>query len=79
MGCRHNPLSCKPRRLDRVDVAVAGIMDALMLVLETDQIRKDAHNGRLSVEQFPRIIEKQQQNINPDYSRDLTRRASAVV
>jgi transposase len=46
-----------------VDVAVAGIMDVPNLVLDIDQIRKDARNGRLSVDQLVDIIEKQQQNI----------------
>jgi transposase len=47
----------------RVDVAVAGIMDVRNMVLDIAQIRRDACNGRLSVEQLVDIIEKQQQNI----------------
>jgi transposase len=46
-----------------VDVAVAGIMDVPNLVLDIGQIRSDARNGRLSIEQLLDIIEKQQQNI----------------
>jgi transposase len=49
--------------LIRVDAAVAGIMDVPNLVLDIGQIRRDARNGRLSVEQLLDIIEKQQQTI----------------
>jgi uncharacterized coiled-coil protein SlyX len=38
-------------------------MDVPNLVLDIGQIRRDAFNGRLSVEQLVDIIEKQQQTI----------------
>jgi hypothetical protein len=46
-----------------VDVVGAGIMDVPNLVLDIGQIRRDALNGRLSVEQLLDIIEKQQHTI----------------
>src|SRR5262249_48536267 len=46
-----------------VDVAMAGIMDVPNLVLDIGQLRSDARNGRLSIEQLLDIIEKQQQTI----------------
>ena len=57
----------------RVDVAVAGIMDVRNMVLDIAQIRRDACNGRLSVEQLVDIIEKQPRdhcNAFADNSRD---------
>src|SRR5260370_42337562 len=60
--CRKPPF-CKPLHANCLDVAGADVMDVPNLVLDIVQIRRDALNGRLSVEQLVNIIEKQQQTI----------------
>jgi transposase len=67
----HKTPSYKPLHPIRVDVAVAGIMDVSNLVLDIGQIRSDARNGRLSVEQLVDIIEKQQQTIKRQAANEL--------
>jgi transposase len=60
--CHHLP-SCKRVHSICVDWRWQAIMDIPNLILDIGQIRSDARNGRLSVEQLLDIIEKQQQHI----------------